>query len=311
MNRVKTTVRPMGPVEWTLLIALSILWGGSFVLIGVAVHGLPPLTIVVLRLALATIVLNGIIFRMGLRMPRGRQVWAAFFGMGLLNNLVPFTLIVWGQTHIASGLAAILNATAPLFTVIVAHFLTSDEKMTGGRLAGVVVGFAGVIFMIGPEALRGLGVHVLAQLAVLGAALSFTFAGIFGRRFGRMGVAPLVAATGQVTAATLMLIPVTLWVERPWTLPMPGTEIWAAVAGLGLLATALAYVLYYRILEASGATNIQLVAFLIPGSAIFLGAILLGERLDPKDFVGLGLIGLGLAAIDGRPLGYLRRRFGS
>lgn len=299
----------MGPIEWTLLIALSIIWGGSFVFNGIAVRGLPPLTIVLLRLALAAIVLNAIILRMGLRMPKERRTWAAFFGMGFLNNLVPFSLIVWGQTHIASGLAAILNATAPLFTVLVAHFLTSDEKMTGGRLSGVLVGFAGVILMIGPEALKGLGVNVLAQLAVLGAALSFTFAGVFGRRFGDMGVPPLLAATGQVTAATFMLIPVALGVEHPWTLPMPGAEVWGAIAGLGLLATALAYVLYYRILAAAGATNLQLVAFLIPGSAIFLGAMILGERLDPQHFAGLGLIGLGLAAIDGRPLDYWRRRF--
>ena len=309
MTIAKTSTRPMGPIEWTLLITLAIIWGGSFFLNGVAVHGLPPLTIVVLRLALAAIVLNGIVHGIGLGMPKDRRTWAAFFGMGFLNNLVPFSLIVWGQTHIASGLAAILNATAPLFAVIMAHFLISDEEMTGGRVAGVLAGLAGVVVMIGPEVLEGLGVSVLAQLAILGAAISFAFAGVFGRRFGDRGVAPLVSATGQVTASTAMLIPVVLAVDQPWRLPMPGAEIWSAVVGLGLLATALGYVLYFRILRTAGATNIQMVAFLIPGSAIFLGAMILGERLDAKHFAGLGLIGLGLAAIDGRPLGYLRRRF--
>lgn len=302
--------KPMGLIEWALLTALSILWGGSFLFVGVAVDALPPFTIVVLRVGLAALVLNVIVRAMGLRIPMDRRTWAAFFAMGFLNNLVPFTLIVWGQIHIASGLASILNATTPLFTVIVAHFLTTDEKMTGARLTGVVIGFAGVVLMIGPEALEGLDTNVIAQLAVLGAAVSYAFAGVFGRRFRRMGVPPLLTATGQVAASTVMLIPLALVVEQPWTLPMPTVEIWGSVLGLALLSTALAYILYFRILATAGATNLLLVTFLIPVSAILLGAIILGEQLDPKHFAGVGLIGLGLAAIDGRPLGYLRRRTG-
>ena len=300
--------RAMGPLTWALLIALSILWGGSFFFVGVALDALPPFTIVALRVGLAALALNLVVVAVVLRIPTDLRTWAAFFAMGLVNNAVPFSLIVWGQTHIASGLASILNATTPLFTVVVAHVLTSDEKMSRGGVAGVLVGVAGVVVMIGPEMLGGLGTNVVAQIAVLGASLAYALAGVFGRRFWRMGVAPLLTATGQVTASTLLLIPVALVVDRPWTLAAPAAEIWAAVVALALLSTALAYVLYSRILASAGATNLLLVTFLIPVSAIVLGASLLGEQLEPKHFAGMALIGLGLAAIDGRALGWLARR---
>ena len=250
--------------------------------------------------------LNLIVLAMGLKIPRGRQQWAAFLGMGFLNNMIPFSLIVWGQTHIGSGLASILNATAPLFTVIIAHCLTKDEKMSGARLIGVVVGFAGVVFKIGPEALQGLGTNTLAQLAVLGAAISYAFAGVFGRRFRSLGMVPLVTATGQVTTSTVILIPLAMMVDRPWMLPMPTLEIIGAVLALALFSTALAYILYFRILATAGATNVLLVTFLIPVSAILLGTTVLGEELDLKHFVGMCLIGMGLAAIDWRPARFLR-----
>ena len=207
-----------------------------------------------------------------------------------------------GQTHIASGLAAILNATTPLFTVMVAHAFTKDETMTGNRLIGVVVGFLGVTLMIGADALKGIGTDVVAQLAVLAAAVSYAFAGVFGRRFARMGVAPIATAAGQVAASTLMLLPVALLVDRPWTLAPPSASAFAAIFGIAALSTALAYVLYFRLLASSGATNLLLVTFLIPVSAIVLGSLVLGERLAAKHFLGMSLIGAGLAAIDGRLL---------
>jgi drug/metabolite transporter (DMT)-like permease len=294
----------MTPLEWALLLALSVLWGGSFFFNGVAVKELPPFTIVVLRVGLAALILNFMVRATGQQMPGATRVWAAFLGMGLLNNVVPFSLIVWGQTQIASGLASILNATTPLFAVVVAHVLTADEKMTGNRLAGVLIGFLGVVLMIGPSiSLAGLGnSRIEAQCAVLGAAFSYSLAGIYGGRFKMMGIAPIVTATGQVTASTLLLIPVALLVDRPWTLPAPSLETWTALLGIAALSTALAYVLYFRILATAGATNLMLVTFLIPISAILLGSLVLGERLRPEHFVGMALIGLGLAAIDGRLL---------
>ena len=291
-------MRAMGAAEWGMVVALSVLWGGSFFFVGVAVDGLPPPTIVALRVMLAALALNLAVLAMGERMPGGGRAWASFLAMGLLNNAVPFSLIAWGQTHIASGLASILNATTPLFTVLVAHALTGDERMSAGRLGGAIVGFAGVAVMIGPDALWGLGADLLAQFAILGAALSYAFAGVFGRRFARIGVEPLMAAIGQVTASALVLAPAALAVETPWRLPMPGAEVWAAVAGLALLSTALAYLLYFRVLARAGATNLLVVTFLIPVSAIALGVAVLGERLAPLHFAGMALIGLGL--IDGR-----------
>ena len=294
--------RTMTPVEWGMLVTLSVLWGGSFFFTGVALMELPPFTIVVLRVGIAAIVLNLMLPAMGLRLPMTLRAWGTFVSLGVLSNALPFSLIVWGQTQIASGLASILNATTPLFTVLVAHVLTDDEKMSGNRLAGVLVGFVGVAVLIGPAALAGAGANVLAQLACIGAAITYAFAGVYGRRVRAMGLAPLVATAGMVTASALLLIPIALVVDRPWSLAAPGMAVWSAVFGLAVLSTALAYLLYFRILATAGATNLMLVTFLIPISAILLGALVLGERLAPQHFLGMALIGLGLAAIDGRLL---------
>ena len=300
--------RTMSPLEWAMLLGLSVLWGGSFFFAGVALSALPPLTLVVLRVGLAALILNAALPLAGIRLPRSRDVWIAFFRMGLLNNVVPFCLIVWGQTQIASGLAAILNATTPLFTVVVAHLLTSDERMTGSRMAGALTGLLGVAVMIGAGAFADEGSHLLAQLAVLGAALSYALAGVFARRFQRMSIPPLATATGQVTASTLVLLPAALLVDRPWTLPMPGVAVWGAVLGIAVLSTALAYWLYFRLLATAGATNLLLVTFLIPMTAILLGALVLGEPLDVRSTVGMALIGAALAAVDGRVLKWMRGR---
>jgi drug/metabolite transporter (DMT)-like permease len=292
--------------EWLALLSLSVLWGGSFFFAAVLIKTLPPFTIVFLRVGLAAVILNVLVIALGMRMPGTRTAWVAFSGMGLLNNAVPFCLIVWGQSHIASGLAAILNATTPISTVVVAHLLTDDERMTGNRLLGVVIGFFGVVILIGPDSLRGLGVNVLAQVAILTAAVFYAFAGVYGRRFKIMGIAPLLTATGQVTASAVMLFPIAMLVDKPWTMAMPGSPAWAAIIGSATLSTALGYVLYFRILSTAGATNLLLVTFLIPVSAILMGTFALGEQLDVGHFAGLALIGAGLAAIDGRLLGQLR-----
>ncbi|OCJ43044.1 MULTISPECIES: DMT family transporter [Rhizobium/Agrobacterium group] len=292
--------KQMDASEWGMLVALSLLWGGSFFFIGIAVKELPPVTIVTLRVSLAATALLIVCRIMGLHLPRQWAVWRAFFGMGLLNNIIPFCLIVWGQTHIASGLASILNATTPLFTVMVAHFLTADEKMTGNKLAGVLIGFAGVATMIGPAAFGGAISGLWGQIAILGAAISYSFAGIFGRRFKAMGVPPLMTATGQISSSTLMLIPAALLIDKPWTLAMPSLGTWGALIGIALLSTALAYLIFFRILATAGATNLALVTFLIPVSAILLGSLILGEQLEIKHFAGMAMIAAGLAAIDGR-----------
>ncbi|THV14370.1 DMT family transporter [Rhizobium rhizophilum] len=297
----------MNARDWLMLTVLSVIWGGSFFFTGIAVRELPPFTIVAARVGLAALALLVGLKLAGISMPRAPKIWLAFFGMGLLNNMIPFSLIVWGQGHIASGLASILNATTPLFGVVVAHLLTRDEKMTGGRLAGTIVGFAGVALMIGPSALSGFGSHLIAELAVLGAALSYSFAGVYGRRFKAMGINPIVTATGQISASAVLMIPIALVVEQPWTLAAPGLPTMAALVAIALISTALAYIIFFRILASAGATNLMLVTFLIPVSAILLGWLFLGEVLAPQHFIGMATIVAGLVLIDGH---LLRRMFG-
>jgi drug/metabolite transporter (DMT)-like permease len=294
--------KTMTSLEWGMLLVLSLFWGGSFFFVGIAVKELPPLTIVALRTSLAAIILWACAPALGLVMPRRREALAAFFIMGLLNNAIPFCLIVWGQTQLASGLASILNATTPLFTVLASHFLSAEDRMTPLRLTGAVCGLFGVAIMIGPQLVDGLGSSVPAELAILGAAVSYAFASLFGRRFRRLGIDPIATATGQITASSLVLIPLALVVDRPWTLPTPGIATFAAIAAIASLSTALAYILYFRILAGAGATNVVLVTLLAPVSSILLGAVFLNEHLESRHFVGLALIGLGLACIDGRLL---------
>lgn len=296
--------------QWAMLLLLSVLWGGSFFFIEIGLRGLPPFTLVLLRVSLGAAVLYLILRATGAKLPRASGVWLAFLGMALLNNVVPFSLLTWGQTQIASGLAAILNATTPLWGVVVAHFLTADEKADPAKLLGLVCGFAGVVVMVGGGALAGMGgAATLAQAACLVATLSYALAGVFGRRFHALGVPPLATACGQLTCSALMLLPLVAWHDTPWHLAAPEPLVWGAVAGLVLLSTAAAYVLYFRLLARVGATNLLLVTFLIPVTAIVLGSLVLGEVLEPAHFAGMALIGAGLLAIDGRLARALARRF--
>jgi drug/metabolite transporter (DMT)-like permease len=293
--------------DWLILLILALIWGGAFFFIGVAVRHVAPLTYVWLRLSIAAIGMW--VFLRLKRQPLGlpRQVWGSILLLALLNNAIPFTLFGWGQTHIASGLASILNATTPIWGVIVAHFLTRDERMSPRKIAGVLLGFGGVATMIGPSLLSSLGTNALAQLACVAAALSYALAAVWARRFRGLGVSPLSVTTGQLTAGALMMLPFAMVVDRPWSHALPPLSAWGAIVSLALLCTAFGYVLYFRLIETSGATNALLVTLLVPPVAILLGASFLGETLAPQDFVGLGLIAAGLAAIDGRVLSLLRR----
>ncbi len=292
----------MSGLDWAILIALSILWGGSFFFVEVLVDHLPPLTIVALRVGLAAFVFWGIILVRRYPVPRTLKHWTALFVVGFLNNALPFTLIAWGQTQINSGLASILNATMPFFTVLLAGALLVDEKITGQKLVGSLIGIAGAIILIGPEALGGITGSALGQIAVIVAAVSYALAGVFARRFKDWGISPLMVATGQVTTAAIMLVPLALMVDQPWTLPVPALPVIGAVIGLALLSTVVAYILYFRLIASAGATNAALVTFLIPVSAILLGVLILGETFTPLQALGMGLIGAGLLALDGRLL---------
>ena len=295
----KAQTRPMNLKEWGMMLALSALWGGSFFFFKVLVDAVPPLTVVLGRVGLAALALNLYLMLRRDWMPRDPWLWGAFLIMGLLNNVVPYTLIVFGETRISSGLASILNATTPIFTVMIAHVWTANEKLNWGKVAGVAFGFAGVAVLMGPRALAGIGAgHLMGEAACLMAALIYGFASIYGRRF--KGMAPLKVATGQITASTIVLLPLALLIDRPWTIPTPSAQVWAAFGGISLFSTALAYILYFRILATAGATNLMLVTFLLPVSAMTLGVFALGEVITWQSLAGMALIGLGLAAIDGR-----------
>ncbi len=294
--------------DWLILIVLALIWGGAFFFIGVAVRHVPPLTYVWLRLSIAAAGMWLFLRVKGQPLGLPREVWGSILLLALLNNAIPFTLFGWGQTHIASGLASILNATTPIWGVIVAHFLTQDERMSPRKIAGVLLGFGGVATMIGPSLLSSLGTNALAQLACVAAALSYALAAVWARRFRRLGVSPLSVTTGQLTAGAVIMLPFAIFVDRPWTHAFPPLSAWGAIVSLALLCTAFGYVLYFRLIETSGATNALLVTLLVPPVAILLGASFLGETLAPQDFAGLALIALGLAAIDGRVLTALRGR---
>ncbi|HAK47051.1 MAG TPA: EamA family transporter [Spirochaeta sp.] len=292
----------MSAAEWIMLIALSILWGGSFFFTEVALKSFHPFTIVFLRVFIAAVIMNIIVPASGIRMPSTGKIWAGFLILGLLNNAVPFSLIVWGQTSITGGMASILNATTPFFTVIAAHFFTSDEKLSLKKIIGVIIGFSGVIVLIGFGTLEN-GVNELkGQLAILGASCSYAFAGIFARRFKTWGLKPMQITTGQLSCSSLLMLPIVLLIDKPWTLAPPQISGILAVAGAAVLSTCLAYLIYFRVLSSAGATNVLLVTFIIPVSAIILGILFLNEQIHARHFIGMAVIGLGMIAIDGRLL---------
>jgi len=251
----------------------------------------------------------GIVYMTGQRMPWSGQMWIAFGMMGIFNNVLPFSLIIWGETQIQSGLAAILNATSPLFSVVLAHLWTRQERLTPNRVSGVLIGLVGVGVLMGPKVLAGLNLTSLAQLAVIVASISYAWSAIYARRFRALGVPPLTVAAGQTVTAAVLATPLALVIDRPWSFShAPSLPAWGALAGLIVLSTVLAYIVYFRILASAGATNALLVTFLSPVSALVLGALILKERVLLVDVIGMLLIFMGLAVMDGRLFRMFRPR---
>jgi drug/metabolite transporter (DMT)-like permease len=299
----------MRPLDWGMLIVLSIFWGGSFLFVGIAVSDFPAITIAFLRVIIGTVFLWLVLISMRLKMPTEPRLWASFLVMGAINGAIPFSLIAWGQSHVASGLASILIAVTPLFAVVGAHFATTDERMTVGRLAGVLTGFLGVTVLIGPAALDGFGSGLLGQISIILAAVLYASASIYGRRFSKQSIPPLVIATGQVSAANVLLLPMVLLIDKPWQLAAPSALSWAAIGSLGIISTGVAYLLYFRVLAAAGATNLMLVNFLVPITAIVLGVLVLNEVLLTQHIAGMLLIAAGLALMDGRAFAKIKSLF--
>ena len=291
----------MTGTAWLMMLALAAVWGGSFFFVEIALTGEKPLTIVLHRVFWAVPALGAVLWWKGLALPRAPRIWGAYLVMGALNNVIPFTLIVWGQKYLEGGLASILNGMTAMFGAVVAGMLLADERLTANKLAGAALGLAGVAVIIGPQALAGLDLRDLAQLAILGAALSYAFASVWGK-ISLKGIAPQVNAFGMLTGSTVLIIPLVLVFEGvpslDYTLP-----VWGALLGIAWLATALAYLLYFGILIRAGAANLMLVTLMIPPFAVGLGAAFLGERLAPAAWAGFALIALGLAVTDGRLLG--------
>ncbi|SMC46158.1 DMT family transporter [Primorskyibacter flagellatus] len=292
---------------WAELSLLALLWGGSFLSIRIALDEIGPLTAVLHRTGWAMILLWGVVRLRRLPVPRAVSTWGAFLVMGCLNNVIPFGLMAWGQLHISSGLTSIFNATTAIFGVLVAAIFFADERLSPRKLAGVALGFAGVVTAIGIENLSQLNLRSLAQLAVLGGTLFYALGGVWARKY-LGGLHPVVAAAGMLTGSTLVMIPLVLHFEGVPTLALElGT--WLAIGYFAVAATAFAYLLYYRVLAMAGSGNLMLVTLMIPPVAITLGTLLRDETLAPQAYAGFGLLALGLVVLDGRLLpGRSRKR---
>lgn len=289
--------KPMSLQDWALLLLLSLLWGGSFFFVEIALRGLPMFSVVWLRVSVAAVLLALWLAAQGAAFPRGAAVWRALIGMGLLNNVIPFSLFAFAQGQISGGLAAILNATTPLWGVVLAHLFTT-EKITLPRALGLGLGFSGVVVMFGGAAIGGLW----AGAACLAAAFCYGLTGLWGRRFRNLAITPQATALGQLCCSSMMLLPVWLWQDQPWTMALPNVPVIVAILGLATLSTALAYLIFFRLLATAGPTNLLLVTFLIPISASALGWAVLGQAVALNQFAGFAMIAAGLAAIDGRVL---------
>jgi drug/metabolite transporter (DMT)-like permease len=290
----------MRPLDWLLLVILSVLWGATFYFAAIALRELPPFTLVLARCAVAAMVLIPLVLAMGLKFPATRKGWQDFVMMAILNNIMPFSLIFYAQTTISGGLASVLNASAPLFALIVASVF-AGEKLGWNKLAGILIGITGVAILIGPEAIAGKPASVLAMCAVIGATLCYGLSSIWGRRL--VTYPAVVSAASQMICSTLLLLVIAGSVDRFWRLPIPSQATLLAVLGVGILSTALAYVIFFRIMASAGPTNVMLVTLLIPFSSILLGTLLLGEHLELRQIVGALIIGSGLLVIDGRMFG--------
>lgn len=292
------------PLAWALLALLGLIWGGSFLSIRIALDEVGFLTSVAHRTGWAMCVLWGYVWLRGLSFPKEPRVWIGFLGMGLLNNAIPFSLMAWGQLSIESGLTSILNAATAIFGVLLAALFFADEHLSARKLIGVLIGFAGVATAIGLEHLLAFDIRSLAQLAVIGGTVSYAFAGIWARKW-LGGLAPEVAAAGMLTGSTLIMLPAAWILEGPITLALEPIT-WLAIGYYVLIATALAYLLYYRILALAGSGNLMLVTLLVPPVAIVLGSVVLGEALHPRAYFGFGLLAIGLVILDGRAVDALQ-----
>ncbi|WP_299896652.1 DMT family transporter [uncultured Ruegeria sp.] len=290
------TQKHLSQRAWAELIFLAVIWGASFVAIRIALDSIPVITSVLHRTFWAMLVLWLVAWAKGLSLPRSRRIWGAFLIMGLLNNVIPFSLMAWGQLYIDSGLTAILNATTAIFGVLVAALFFKDERLTQARVIGVFLGFLGVSIIIGIQTFTSFSLQNTAQLAVLAGTLSYAFAAAWAR-YHLSDLHPVVAAAGMLTGSTLLILPLTLMTDGVPTLALPAVT-WAAIGYYAIVATAGAYLLYYRVLAMAGSGNLMLVTLVIPPVAIVLGAILRNEALPSNAYFGFVILAMGLLVLN-------------
>lgn len=296
--------------DWALLILLSILWGGTFFFTSVAVAQAPPLTVVFFRVGIAALALYLFLRTQGIVLPINREAWAAFLIMGFLNNVIPFSFFFWAQTTIPGGLASIANAVTPVFSIALAHLLLADEKFTAKKFVGVLFAVVGVGFLFGQDLKVGASLATLGLVACLAAAFCQGFSVVYGRRFSDLGLSSSISALGQLVGTTVIMFPIIMIADQPWTLHLPGTAVVGSILGMAVFSTAIAYLIFFRLLATAGAVNASLVTLLIPASAILLGTSFLDEVLATSHVIGLALISCGLLVIDGRIVDWLRRTVG-
>jgi len=303
----------MAPVQktistraWVELFALSLIWGASFLSIRIALDEIGPLTAVAHRTGWAMLILWAYVFWRGLPVPGSMRVWSAFLVMGLLNNVIPFSLMAWGQLYIETGLTSILNAATAIFGVIAAALFFADERLTVRKAIGVSIGFLGVSTAIGLAAFKDFDIRSLGQLAVIAGTVSYALAGVWARKTLE-GLPPQVAAAGMLTGASLITLPAAWMVEGPISLDL-APRTWAAIGYYAIVATALAYMLYYRVLAMAGSGNLMLCTLLVAPVAIALGAVVLGEALPLRAYLGFGMLAVGLTILDGRLLKAVQHR---
>lgn len=293
-------ISKMSPTSWIQLLILSIFWGGSFFFVELALRELPIFVIVFTRVFLGFILLFLFSVLTGRKFVKDKNIWLIFLIMGLLNNAIPFCMIVTGQRFISGGFASILNSVTPFITVILAHIFTTDEKITTNKIIGLICGIIGVTTLIGYNPLNTESNEILGVFSVLTASTSYAFAGVFGRRLKKYKIDPVVTSTGQLLCSSAILLPVMLILNKPWTLSMPSMNTVGAILGIALFSTSIAYILYFKILSSAGATNVLLVTFLVPISAVILGFLFLSESFQIRQGIGMFIIGCGLISIDGR-----------
>lgn len=302
---------PMTAFQWLLILTVAMFWGGSYFFTAVAIRELPPFTIVMARYVVSAPIMICLIILLGQRLPWQAGIWKFGCVLALLNQIVPFSLIAWGQGHIPGAVASILNAVGPIITLVLAHFLTHDDRMTPQRVIGVVLGFAGLVIMIGVSALRAFDVNILAQLACVLATVSYAIANIWARNVYKSGIKPTEVVCAQSVCAGVMLFPLLMVVDQPWTLPLPSVQVWLALLCLGVFSATLGHLIFFKALSLTSATNISLVSYFMPVSAILLGVTFLGETLETRHVIGMCVILAGLAIMDGRLFALLRRMRGN